>query len=137
RLMHDDHGFIDYFTSSTPLEEIGNLNIGSRPSSRKQTSSISDLRAIPWVLSWSQSRIMLPGWFGVGSAVRQWIYGGNSADSAARLDYLRQLYRRWPFFRSVLSNMAQVMAKAAPSVAHLYSALVPDREDADRIFEMI
>ncbi|MGO1465510.1 MAG: phosphoenolpyruvate carboxylase, partial [Candidatus Corynebacterium faecigallinarum] len=137
RLMHDDHGFIDYFTSSTPLEEIGNLNIGSRPSSRKQTSSISDLRAIPWVLSWSQSRIMLPGWFGVGSAVRQWIDGGDSADSAARLDYLRQLYRRWPFFRSVLSNMAQVMAKTDLSVAHLYSALVPDREDADRIFEMI
>ena len=137
RLMHDDQGFIDYFTSSTPLEEIGNLNIGSRPSSRKQTSSISDLRAIPWVLSWSQSRIMLPGWFGVGSAVRQWIDGGDSADSAARLDYLRQLYRRWPFFRSVLSNMAQVMAKTDLSVAHLYSALVPDREDADRIFEMI
>lgn len=134
-LMHEDPGFIDYFTNSTPLAEIGNLNIGSRPSSRKQTSSISDLRAIPWVLSWSQSRIMLPGWFGVGSAVDQWLDGGD--DPEARLEYLRELYRTWPFFRSVLSNMAQVMAKADLSVAELYSSLVPDQDDAQRIFSTI
>jgi phosphoenolpyruvate carboxylase len=131
-LMHEDDGFIDYFTSSTPLEEIGNLNIGSRPSSRKQTSSISDLRAIPWVLSWSQSRIMLPGWFGVGSALRDWIAAGED-----RLNYLRELHRTWPFFRSVLSNMAQVMAKADLSVAELYSHLVPDSDDARRIYDTI
>jgi phosphoenolpyruvate carboxylase len=133
-LMHEDAGFIDYFTSSTPLAEIGNLNIGSRPSSRKQTSSISDLRAIPWVLSWSQSRIMLPGWFGVGSAFRDWIADG---EGDARLTYLQDLYRRWPFFRSVMSNMAQVMAKADLKIAELYATLVPDREDADRIFRSI
>lgn len=131
-LMHEDPGFIGYFTSSTPLAEIGNLNIGSRPSSRKQTSSISDLRAIPWVLSWSQSRIMLPGWYGVGSALHDWI--GGDAD---RLEYLRELHRTWPFFRSVMSNMAQVMAKADLSVARLYSGLVPDRADAERIFSAI
>lgn len=131
-LMHEDAGFIDYFTSSTPLEEIGNLNIGSRPSSRKQTSSISDLRAIPWVLSWSQSRIMLPGWFGVGSALRDW-----TGEGEGRLEYLRELHRTWPFFRSVLSNMAQVMAKADLSVAELYSELVPDRNDARRIYDTI
>lgn len=131
-LMHEDPGFIRYFTTSTPLAEIGNLNIGSRPSSRKQTDRISDLRAIPWVLSWSQSRIMLPGWFGVGSALLDWI-----GDDGTRLSYLQTLYRQWPFFRSVLSNMAQVMAKADLTVAHLYARLVPDQEDAQRIFTVI
>lgn len=131
-LMHEDPGFIGYFTSSTPLAEIGNLNIGSRPSSRKQTSSISDLRAIPWVLSWSQSRIMLPGWYGVGSALSAWV-----GEDAERLAFLRKLHREWPFFRSVMSNMAQVMAKADLAVAKMYAGLVPDRADADRIFEAI
>ncbi|MBB3116433.1 phosphoenolpyruvate carboxylase [Corynebacterium bovis] len=135
RLMHEDAGFIGYFTSSTPLAEIGSLNIGSRPSSRKQTDSIEDLRAIPWVLSWTQSRTMLPGWFGVGSALRDWI--GEGDDAASRLDYLRGLSRRWPFFASVLSNMAQVMAKADLSLAKQYSTLVPDRDDAERIFGVI
>ena len=133
-LMHEDDGFIDYFTSSTPLAEIGNLNIGSRPSSRKQTSSIADLRAIPWVLSWSQSRIMLPGWFGVGSALRDWV---GEDESGEKLAYLQELHRSWPFFRSVLSNMAQVMAKADLSVAKLYSGLVPDAADAERIYDTI
>ncbi|WP_041631400.1 phosphoenolpyruvate carboxylase [Corynebacterium terpenotabidum] len=131
-LMHEDPGFIGYFTASTPLAEIGNLNIGSRPSSRKQTNSIADLRAIPWVLSWSQSRIMLPGWYGVGSALSTWIDG-----DPARLAYLQSLHREWPFFRSVMSNMAQVMAKADLAVARLYSGLVPDQTDASRIFDAI
>ncbi len=131
-LMHDDPGFISYFTSSTPLAEIGNLNIGSRPSSRKQTSSIADLRAIPWVLSWSQSRVMLPGWYGVGSALRDWTEG-----DAERLSYLRELHRDWPFFRSVMSNMAQVMAKADLSVARLYAGLVADPDSARRIYTAI
>jgi phosphoenolpyruvate carboxylase len=131
-LMHEDAGFIGYFTSSTPLAEIGNLNIGSRPSSRKPTAGIADLRAIPWVLSWSQSRIMLPGWFGVGSALRDWTAAGDG-----RTAYLQDLYRRWPFFRSVLSNMAQVMAKADLNIAELYAGLVPDRADAERIFGTI
>lgn len=138
-LMHDDPGFIDYFTSSTPLEEIGSLNIGSRPSSRKQTAAISDLRAIPWVLSWSQSRAMLPGWFGVGSALQQWLEEGESieGDSERRLAYLRELHTRWPFLDSVLSNMAQVMSKVDMSLAELYSTLVPNQEDAQRIFAII
>ena len=127
-LVHEEPGFIEYFTSSTPLHEIGALNIGSRPSSRKQTETISDLRAIPWVLSWSQSRVMLPGWFGVGTALQQWV-GGD----VERLAELRTLYKTWPFFTSVLSNMAQVMSKADLELARLYATLVDNREVADRV----
>ena len=75
--MHETPGFVEYFLASTPVSEIGALNIGSRPTSRKPTTSISDLRAIPWVMAWSQSRVMLPGWYGTGSAVEQWIAGGE------------------------------------------------------------
>ena len=129
-LMHDDPGFIEFFENSTPVEEIGSLNIGSRPSSRKQTKSIGDLRAIPWVLAWSQQRSMVPGWFGVGTALKEWV--GEDADDS-RLEELRELNRSWPFFNSVLSNMAQVMAKADLDFAELYAGLVADREVADRI----
>lgn len=127
-----DPGFIDYFTQSTPLHEIGELNLGSRPASRKQTTAISDLRAIPWVLSWAQSRTNVPGWFGVGTAVERW-----ADESEECWEDLRELYRDWPFFRSVLSNMAQVMAKAELSLARLYADLVEDREVAERIYGLI
>ena len=138
-LMHEDPGFIEYFTNSTPLAEIGSLNIGSRPSSRKQTEAISDLRAIPWVLSWSQSRVMLPGWFGVGSALQQWLAEGEAVAGSQddRVAYLRELHQRWPFLESVLSNMAQVMSKVDMGLAELYSTLVPNQEDAQRIFGII
>ena len=134
-LVHEDQGFIDYFTQSTPLQEIGSLNIGSRPSSRKQTSSVEDLRAIPWVLSWSQSRVMLPGWFGVGTALQQWIGEGEQAQS--RIAELQTLNESWPFFTSVLDNMAQVMSKAELRLAKLYADLIPDREVAERIYQVI
>ncbi|MDR7330776.1 phosphoenolpyruvate carboxylase [Corynebacterium guangdongense] len=131
-LIRRDPGFIDYFTQSTPLHEIGDLNMGSRPTARKQTSSVSDLRAIPWVLSWSQSRVNLPGWFGVGTGVTRW-----AGEDDARWADLRTLYRAWPFFQSVLDNMAQVMGKASMDLAKLYSRLVDDPEVSQRIFETI
>ncbi|AGF72534.1 phosphoenolpyruvate carboxylase [Corynebacterium halotolerans] len=131
RLVHEDPGFIPYFTQSTPLDEIGALNIGSRPTSRKQTNSVADLRAIPWVLAWSQSRVMLPGWFGVGTALAEWIGEGDDAED--RCAELRHLYETWPFFTSVMSNMAQVMSKAGMELAGLYAGLVDDREVAGRI----
>lgn len=134
-LVHEDPGFIPYFTQSTPVQEIGSLNIGSRPSSRKQTDSVDDLRAIPWVLSWSQSRVMLPGWFGVGTALKEWI--GDGGDAGERIAELRELNRRWPFFTSVLDNMAQVMSKAELRLAKLYADLIPDREVAERIYSTI
>lgn len=134
-LVHEDAGFIEYFTSSTPLAEIGDLNIGSRPAARKQTTAISDLRAIPWVLAWSQSRVMLPGWFGMGTAVKEWISAGDSDEQ--RLQQLQVLYRDWPFFNSVISNMAQVMSKVELNLAKLYSELVVDKTAAHRIYQTI
>jgi phosphoenolpyruvate carboxylase len=131
-LVHDTPGFVEYFTSSTPVSEIGALNIGSRPTSRKQTTSISDLRAIPWVLAWSQSRVMLPGWYGTGSAFEQWISEGDG-----RVEVLQDLYRRWPFFRTVLSNMAQVLAKSDMGLAARYAELVSDADLRRRVFDKI
>lgn len=131
-LVHRTDGFVEYFKTSTPVEEIGSLNIGSRPSSRKQTSKISDLRAIPWVMAWSLSRVMLPGFYGTGTAFEAWI-GGDPA----RLERLRELYRRWPFFRSVLSNMAQVLAKSDLGLAARYADLVPDAALRERVFGKI
>jgi phosphoenolpyruvate carboxylase len=131
-LVHETPGFVDYFKASTPVSEIGALNIGSRPTSRKPTTSISDLRAIPWVLAWSQSRVMLPGWYGTGSAFESWIAEGDG-----RLNVLQDLYRRWPFFRTVLSNMAQVMAKSDMGLAGHYSDLVEDEALRRRVFDKI
>jgi phosphoenolpyruvate carboxylase len=135
-LVHETPGFVEYFMASTPVSEIGSLNIGSRPTSRKPTSSISDLRAIPWVLAWSQSRVMLPGWYGTGSAFEQWIAAGPESESE-RVEILHDLYQRWPFFRSVLSNMAQVLAKSDLGLAARYAELVDDEELRDRVFGKI
>lgn len=136
-LAHEDPGFIEYFTSSTPLQEIGALNIGSRPTARRQTTSLEDLRAIPWVLSWAQSRVMLPGWFGVGTALKQWIEGGAGTSEEEAIAELRELNDSWPFFRSVLSNMAQVASKASMALAEMYAGLIENREVADRIYGII
>ncbi|MGO9103850.1 MAG: phosphoenolpyruvate carboxylase, partial [Mycobacterium sp.] len=131
-LVHETPGFVEYFQGSTPVNEIGALNIGSRPTSRKPSTSISDLRAIPWVLAWSQSRVMLPGWYGTGTAFADWIAEGDG-----RLEVLQDLYRRWPFFRTVLSNMAQVLAKSDMGLAARYSQLVQDEELRRRVFDKI
>jgi phosphoenolpyruvate carboxylase len=131
-LVHETPGFVEYFKASTPVSEIGSLNIGSRPTSRKPTTSISDLRAIPWVLAWSQSRVMLPGWYGTGTAFADWIAEGDG-----RLEVLQDLYRRWPFFRTVLSNMAQVLAKSDMGLAARYAELVEDEALRRRVFDKI
>ena len=135
-LVHNTPGFVEYFKASTPVSEIGSLNIGSRPTSRKPTTSISDLRAIPWVLAWSQSRVMLPGWYGTGSAFEQWITAGPETESE-RVAILHDLYERWPFFRSVLSNMAQVLAKSDLGLAARYAELVDDEALRLRVFGKI
>lgn len=135
-LVHETPGFVEYFKASTPVSEIGALNIGSRPTSRKPTTSISDLRAIPWVLAWSQSRVMLPGWYGTGTAFEEWI-AVDPEDEGARLAVLQDLYERWPFFRTVLSNMAQVLAKSDMGLAARYSELVDDEDLRARVFDKI
>lgn len=135
-LVHHTPGFVEYFKASTPVSEIGALNIGSRPTSRKPTTSISDLRAIPWVLAWSQSRVMLPGWYGTGTAFEDWIAEGPETPEA-RLEMLRDLYRCWPFFETVLSNMAQVLAKSDLGLAARYAELVEDEALRKRVFDKI
>jgi phosphoenolpyruvate carboxylase len=131
-LVYETPGFEDYFWQSTVISEIANLNIGSRPASRKRSTSIEDLRAIPWVFSWAQCRVMLPGWYGFGSAVEAWL--------AANPDGLKQLqamHREWPFFRSLLSNMDMVLAKSDLGIAARYAALVKDEGLRDAIFPRI
>jgi phosphoenolpyruvate carboxylase len=127
-LVYDTPGFVDYFFAATPISEIADLNIGSRPTSRQATRSIQGLRAIPWVFSWSQSRAMVPGWFGFGSAV---------ARAGAPLSQLRELHESWPFFSTTLANMEMVLAKADIGIAARYASLVEDRALADSVFGQI
>ncbi len=131
-LVHETPGFVDWFRAATPIRELAELNIGSRPPSRKAGDRITDLRAIPWVFSWSQARIMLPGWYGTGSALESWVGGDD-----AKLDRLRDLHRRWPFLRTVLSNMGMVLAKTDLGLAARYAGLVPDEELRARVFDQI
>ncbi len=133
RLVYETPGFVDYFYAATPIAEIAELNIGSRPASRKATRKIEDLRAIPWGFSWGQSRVALPGWFGFGSAVETFLLD----DVDRRKILLRRMYEQWPFFRTLLSNMDMVLAKGDLGIARRYADLVPDREQADAIFAEI
>jgi len=128
-LVAETPGFLDYFRSVTPIAEIGELNIGSRPTSRKGSLRLEDLRAIPWVFSWSQCRLMLPGWYGFGSAVEQWL-----AEGRGTLPELRSLYAEWPFFRSVLSNMDMVLAKTDLGIGSRYAELEADEALRARVF---
>jgi len=132
-LVFETPGFNDYFRASTVIDEISTLNIGSRPASRKASGKITDLRAIPWVFSWSQCRIMLPGWYGFGSAVQAW--RDEAGDGA--LDLLRQMHRDWPFFATLLSNMDMVLAKSNMAIASRYADLLSDKTLRDTIFNRI
>jgi phosphoenolpyruvate carboxylase len=132
-LVYETEGFADYFWASTVITEISTLNIGSRPASRKKTREIEDLRAIPWVFSWAQCRLMLPGWYGFGSAVEAWI--AEHPDKG--MPFLKELYREWPFFRTLLSNMDMVLAKSSIAIASRYAELVPDAELRENIFGRI
>jgi phosphoenolpyruvate carboxylase len=132
-LVYETDGFVDYFWGSTVINEIATLNIGSRPASRKKTRAIEDLRAIPWVFSWAQCRLMLPGWYGFGQAVETWI----KAHPDKGMPFLKELYREWPFFRMLLSNMDMVLAKSSIAIASRYAELVPDEALRERIFGRI
>ncbi len=132
-LVYETAGFEDYFWQSTVISEIAELNIGSRPASRKKGTRIKDLRAIPWVFSWSQCRLMLPGWYGFGSAVKAWL-AARPDDGLAQL---QRMYREWSFFSTVLSNMDMVLAKTDLAIASRYAELVRDATLRETIFGRI
>ncbi|QMV74524.1 phosphoenolpyruvate carboxylase [Comamonas piscis] len=135
-LVYGTKGFESYFFSSTPIREIAELNIGSRPASRKASQRIEDLRAIPWGFSWGQCRLTLPGWYGFGSAVQAFV---NQEGKTAKLQWalLQKMYRQWPFFRTLLSNMDMVLAKSDMALALRYSELVADTRLRKRVFQAI
>ncbi|MCM8613725.1 phosphoenolpyruvate carboxylase [Accumulibacter sp.] len=128
-LVYETAGFERYFWESTVISEIAHLNLGSRPASRRKTTAIEDLRAIPWVFSWAQCRLMLPGWYGFGSALHDFL-----AAHPDGLRLLQQMYREWPFFRTLLSNMDMVLAKSDLAIARRYAELVSDAELRAAIF---
>lgn len=135
-LVYETPGFTDYFFATTPIAEIAELNIGSRPASRKSNRRIEDLRAIPWSFSWGQCRLLLPGWYGFGSAVMGWL-DVPARERAARVDLLRRMAREWPFLSALLSNMAMVLAKTDLGVAARYATLLPDLPLRERVFSAI
>jgi phosphoenolpyruvate carboxylase len=140
-LVYETPEFLAYFRGATPISEIAQLNIGSRPAARTGSLRIEDLRAIPWVFSWGQCRVALPGWYGVGSAVEGWLAARQAAGGAqGRADaqaLLRDMSVRWPFFRGVLSNMAMVLAKTDLNIASRYADLVADARVRALIFGRI
>ena len=137
-LVYETPGFTEYFFSATPIREIAELNIGSRPASRKPSQKIEDLRAIPWGFSWGQCRLTLPGWYGFGSAIEQFLnQGGSPASRKEALSLLQKMYRQWPFFRTLLSNMDMVLAKSDLALASRYAELVSDARLRKKIFSAI
>jgi phosphoenolpyruvate carboxylase len=136
-LVYETPGFTDYFFAATPIREIAELNIGSRPASRKATQRIEDLRAIPWGFSWGQCRLTLPGWYGFGSAVQAFLQANGASGVTGQKALLQKMFKQWPFFSTLLSNMDMVMAKSDLALASRYSELVPDKRLRQRIFGAI
>ncbi len=136
-LVYETPGFTEYFFAATPLKELAQLNIGSRPASRKALQQIEDLRAIPWSFSWGQCRLTLPGWYGFGSAVTAYLEDGPVKTRKARLALLQRMYREWPFFRTLLSNIDMVLAKSDLALGSRYAELVDDKRVRHRIYGAI
>ncbi len=132
KLVYETPGFVEFFRALTPIREIAELNIGSRPASRKASQRIEDLRAIPWVFSWAQCRIMLPGWYGFGGAVAAWRTQNPDA-----LPLLQEMWGKWRFFQSLLLNMDMLLAKTDMAVAARYAALANEQPEARAIFALI
>ena len=132
KLVFENPNFYNYFFEATPIKEVSSLNIGSRPASRKKITDIGGLRAIPWVFSWSQSRIMLHGWYGVGTAFSNFIN-----KESGNIDKLRTMYKDWPFFTSLLSNVDMVMSKSDMEIAKEYANLCKDDETKEVYNEIL
>ncbi|MGH7997698.1 MAG: phosphoenolpyruvate carboxylase, partial [Opitutaceae bacterium] len=132
KLVHDDQGFLDFWRQATPIDEIGRLKIGSRPTYRRATASVADLRAIPWVFSWMQSRFNFPGWFGLGAGLEAVLRRGPLG---RRL--LRAMHSGWPFFQTLIDNAQLTLRKADMEIAALYADLVEDARVRRRIFGLL
>ncbi len=132
-LVYGDDRFVTFFRQITPTNEIASLNVGSRPASRKRSDAIEDLRAIPWVFGWTQCRLMIPAWYGAGTA-----FDTFAATDATRADLMRQMYSAWPFFRTIIDNMGMVLAKADIEIGRRYAdVLVTDSDMRRDIFGRI
>ncbi|WP_163538005.1 phosphoenolpyruvate carboxylase [Gracilibacillus sp. YIM 98692] len=130
-LVFDDPGFIKYFNQATPLHELGDLNIGSRPMKRKGSDHFEDLRAIPWVFAWTQSRQLLPAWYAAGTGFKTYI------EETGNLDLLQNMYKHWPFFEATINNLQMALTKADLATAREYANMVKDPEIGQRIFSQI
>ena len=133
QLVYETPGFVEFYREATPIREIAEMHIGSRPASRRPTGNIEDLRAIPWVFSWSLARIMLPGWYGFGSAAESYIarHGQNGRKR------LQRMHQEWPFLRTLLSNMDMVLGKSDIAIGSRYAELVADETLRERVFGAI
>ncbi|WP_066065989.1 phosphoenolpyruvate carboxylase [Neobacillus soli] len=131
-LVFGDPDFLTYFTEATPLRELGDLNIGSRPMSRKNKGRFEDLRAIPWVFAWTQSRQLLPAWYAAGTGLDSF-----ASENEQNLKLLQQMYLKWPFFQSTIDNLNMALMKADITTAKEYLSLVEDKAIAERIFTNI
>ena len=132
RELVEDPDFLTYFYQATPIEELEHLKIGSRPTYRKERGGVEDLRAIPWVFSWNQSRHIIPGWYPFGSSLKMFIRG-----DAKRERLLQEMYERWPFFNNLIDNVQMVIAKSDMNIARLYASMVKDKGIQGRIFKKI
>ncbi len=131
-LVHDDPEFLTFWRQATPIEEISNLKLGSRPTYRKATRDVSDLRAIPWVFSWMQSRFNFPGWFGLGTALDSMLKQGPKAR-----ERLQAMHAGWPFFQTLIDNAQLTMRKADMGIASLYAELVEDAKLRRRMLSIL
>ena len=129
-LVYEDPGFLDYYRHSTPIGEISSLNLGSRPARRMESERIEDLRAIPWVFSWMQSRVTLPSWYGFGTAVEEFLKTSSIA-------LLQEMYHKWPFFQTLVELTQMSIQKGDLRIARLYADLVPQAQTREKFFKLI
>jgi phosphoenolpyruvate carboxylase len=133
KLVFEDPDFLSFFHEVTPLPEVGELKIGSRPSRRKNSQRFEDLRAIPWVFAWTQTRYLFPAWFAAGSGLAEYLRNHGEVG----LKRLKEMHQKWPFFRALLDNLQMALAKADLVIAYEYTELVKDRKAGERLFRLI
>ncbi len=130
-LVYEDEGFLDFFAGASPIGELSSLNMGSRPAKRVQNAEVESLRAIPWVFAWTQNRFLLPSWYGSGTALGEYVHSDD------KLRTLREMYRGWPFFRTLVAFMQMTLAKSDMRIAETYTSLVEDEATRRRLWDRI